>query len=866
MPSHAAATETNSTWFRFLAPTPTRYRVARSSGGISAASPAQWAKAWPGESDANPVELGSRVVLELSDPKELAAAIAGLPLELSRTVGPDVFILQAPDAAAGLRAAEALSARPGVVSCHPVIRRPVARHGLYAAMPNDPYFPQQWHLENRNDQGEPAGLDLNVRAAWPWTMGENTLIAVADCGADLGHPDLRLSAQGGPHFNFFTQFENGAPYGTHADHGTAVAGLALAQAGNRVGVCGVAPKARLASWVVLSANTDLSDEVYMDMYQYRSNAVSVQNHSWGYTNLSQIPLSLLERTGLSNAVLRGRDGKGVILVRAGGNDRGNARDMNDEELSNDPFFIAVGAAREDGRVASYSQRGACVLVAAPGGDGGAELRTLVTTDRRGADGYNTETTAPGSADYTLGETGFEGTSAAAPLIAGTCALILSANPSLHYRDVQQILALSARHLNLGDPNLRTNGAGLRVSHDLGFGVPDAGEAVRLARLWKSRPERTEWKGSSTEVRDIPERPPLRLSATWTGFDASLATPNAMASLGPQAPASGPVPMVYIGRADTDLSVDLTDKCALIQRGNNFFYEKIDRAAQLGAKFAVVFNNRDFTELLVMALTEVTPIPAVFIGQNDGELLRARIAASNDLSASLNLESDNQGAMWRFDVPATLLCEHVAVRVRASHPRRGDLQITLLSPAGTRSVLQAKNFDANPGPSDWTYFSTQHFFESSAGVWTVSIVDQRAGQNGQVLQVELTVTGVAITDTDRDGLDDDWERANFGTLDHGPKEDPDLDGYSNIREYLAGTDPTKADIQFELNLSPWNTNMARLSWPGREGQSYEVLRAPLAAGPYAVITNIAGRFPETEWLVPSAISAREFYQVREAARP
>jgi len=45
------------------------------------------------------------------------------------------------------------------------------------------------------------------------------------------------------------------------------------------------------------------------------------------------------------------------------------------------------------------------------------------------------------------------------------------------RDVQQILILSSRHFDLADPDLRTNGAGFRFSHNVGFGVPDAGRAV-----------------------------------------------------------------------------------------------------------------------------------------------------------------------------------------------------------------------------------------------------------------------------------------------------------------------------------------------------------------------------------------------------
>jgi len=47
----------------------------------------------------------------------------------------------------------------------------------------------------------------------------------------------------------------------------------------------------------------------------------------------------------------------------------------------------------------------------------------------------------------------------------------------------------------------------------------------------------------------------------------------------------------------------------------------------------------------------------------------------------------------------------------------------------------------------------------------------------------------IVDTDHDGLPDWWEMQYFGNLSHGPNDDPDGDGSTNLAEFLAGTDPT-----------------------------------------------------------------------------
>ncbi len=49
--------------------------------------------------------------------------------------------------------------------------------------------------------------------------------------------------------------------------------------------------------------------------------------------------------------------------------------------------------------------------------------------------------------------------------------------------------------------------------------------------------------------------------------------------------------------------------------------------------------------------------------------------------------------------------------------------------------------------------------------------------------------VADEDSDQDGLPDWWELEYFGDLSYGADDDPDLDYFTNLKEYEAGTDPT-----------------------------------------------------------------------------
>src|SRR5207237_159319 len=112
-------------------------------------------------------------------------------------------------------------------------------------------------------------------------------------------------------------------------------------------------------------------------------------------------------------------------------------------------------------------------------------------------------------------------------------------------------------------------------------------------------------------------------------------------------------------------------------------------------------------------------------------------------------------------------------------------------------------------------------------------------------LSLIITGVPIKDTDHDGLDDDWELAHFHTLEYGPQDDPDQDGFSNAREQIMGTDPKVAESPFKIDLSVWDAHLARLSWPGNTNITYQVRLGIDSTAPLTTITNIVGRFPETE---------------------
>uniref|UniRef100_A0A8C1Z9J2 Proprotein convertase subtilisin/kexin type 6 n=1 Tax=Cyprinus carpio TaxID=7962 RepID=A0A8C1Z9J2_CYPCA len=96
-----------------------------------------------------------------------------------------------------------------------------------------------------------------------------------------------------------------------------------------------------------------------------------------------------------------------------------------------------------------------------------------------------------------------------------------------------------------------------------------------------------------------------------------------------------------------------------------------------------------------------------------------IRADQKLNASIS----SSGCRDQPDQQVVFL-EHVVVRVLIVHPRRGDLEISLVSPSGTRSQLLAQRlFDnSNEGFRNWEFMTVHCWGERAEGTWTLEISD------------------------------------------------------------------------------------------------------------------------------------------------
>lgn len=350
---------------------------------------------------------------------------------------------------------------------------------LDASMPNDPLAAQQWYLS-----------DTNVLPVWQDYTGKGVRIAMFEPGGefatapeifDIQHPDLAANVD---QAWLKTQRDKGVLPDLASNHATMVAGVMVAGR-NDLGGVGVAYDAKLSGFYLANKGDDLTGLGNMVNYD-------VANHSWGFQNdfaIGNLQNGVIDTASALAANARyaahnGRGGLGTVIVTAGGNQRAFGGSAQGSLTNNNRFSIEVGAINAQGDLSTlqigstpFSNPGASLLVSAPGSNVLSTSR-LVETER--------------GSTFGNAYTSMQGTSFAAPIVSGVAALMLEANPNLGYRDVQQILALSARHVNDGATRWDHNGArnwnggGMHTSHDYGFGEVDARAAVRLAESWMTR--------------------------------------------------------------------------------------------------------------------------------------------------------------------------------------------------------------------------------------------------------------------------------------------------------------------------------------------------------------------------------------------
>ena len=283
--------------------------------------------------------------------------------------------------------------------------------------PNDTHYGTYlWGLQS----GTPG---IRADQAWNTTNGNGVVVAVLDTGY-TDHSDLVANIL--PGYDFISDSRTaGDGNGRDADahdvgdayrnknsswHGTHVAGTIAAVGNNAKGVIGVAYGAKVVPVRVLGKGggytSDIADGITWASggsvagAPVNANPAEVINMSLGGSGAC----SATYQNAINAAV-----GRGTTVVVAAGNDNADASGFTPASCNN---VIAVAATNKSGTRASYSNYGAKIDVAAPGGDS-PDCTTLIVST--GNDGTST----PGAENYMC----MAGTSMASPHVAGTVALM-----------------------------------------------------------------------------------------------------------------------------------------------------------------------------------------------------------------------------------------------------------------------------------------------------------------------------------------------------------------------------------------------------------------------------------------------------------
>lgn len=398
----------------------------------------------------------------------------GLALSALGAVAERVQVVQADGLSASALAAR-LAADPEVELALP------DRRMRRVALPDDPLFASggaqgpalgQWYL--RAPAGDAVSA-INAVAAWDRHTGNpGVVVAVVDTGVRTNHPDLagkllpgydmvsdatvandgsgRDSDPSDPgdwltsaEINANPTLYDGCEVSDSSWHGTQVAGIVAAATGNGIGIAGGGRHVKLLPVRVLGKCFGYTSDIVAGMRW--AAGLSVPGVPANPTPARVINLSLgsagacssFEADAVAEVVARG-----AVVVAAAGNSTGRAAGSP----ANCPGAIGVAGLRHAGTKVGFSDVGPELSIAAPGGNcvnlgpNDPCLYPIVTT-------LDSGTRGPAAPAYSDSFNASVGTSFAAPLVAGTAALLYSVKAAITPAEVRAALQAGARPFPAG---------------------------------------------------------------------------------------------------------------------------------------------------------------------------------------------------------------------------------------------------------------------------------------------------------------------------------------------------------------------------------------------------------------------------------
>ncbi|RMD96523.1 MAG: peptidase S8 [Calditrichaeota bacterium] len=573
--------------------------------------------------------------------------------------------------------------------------------------PSDPLFAQQWHLFHHGGPFLSPNSHIDAVKAWDITRGERAIVvAVADDSVDLHHVDFQGEGKIVAPRDFGGRDFDPDPELPSDNHGTACAGVAVAEE-NGTGVVGVAPGCAL---MPVRTSGFLDDNSIEELFDWvMTKGASVVSCSWGASGIN-FPLSMRQSNAIHRAATQGRNGLGCVIVFAAGNANRPVSGVVDEKgwpnnllsgptrwhggFAAHPDVIAVSACTSLGKKSAYSNWGKEISVCAPSNNGHPgfffpgvgpmatypritkELpgKGIVTTDRVGPSGYS-------STDYTFN---FGGTSSACPTVAGVAALVLSANPQLTAKEVKEVLQSTADKIedHSTDPQLnQALGTYDANGHSpwFGYGKVNAFRAVQESlRRKEGQPSQT-FTQKASPARDIPDNDPSGIQEVLQ-FQQEAILSNIRVHLD--------ISHTYIG----DLRVTLVapnGEAVILHNRNGGSANNLETTYDLT-------TTPGLNQLLGQPLQGAWTLQVQDLAPLDtGRLNQWELELEGRTDAVVVLEEE-AGKMIPDDTPAGIestlqartdgVVKNLEVSVDITHSYIGDLSVQLVSPAGTRVSL------------------------------------------------------------------------------------------------------------------------------------------------------------------------------------
>jgi len=581
----------------------------------------------------------------------------------------------------------------------------------------------------------------DLRLPWAWEMsgpsgarlsGLGVKVAIIDDGIDRNHPDFAAAAGGVPaavdadnsrHRNFFTNTNSPLPLDLTTDkHGTALAGIIGARQGAgaaNTGIAGIAPRSTLQGLVAIQGFVDdikwaesfawgstlsdtdgdqeLLDEVRTGS-PHSDICLNASSASASGDALDLFPESVLWHRAIRHGATAGRGGKGVVYVTSAGNGADGHMNTNYLEQKSSIYQIPVTGVSDMGRRIGYANPGANIVCAAPAW--GQELPPVLNWPSRPA--------------------GFP----------ANRAFVKSA--PIEPDDVPQ----QWRRRTQGIPTLSTQAA--LDFNFTGTSASAAQVAGIVALLLEKRPALT--------ARDVKE---ILLRSSRVVNDVRYDTsnlplpyePNGPGSAPQQTypwPASGPHPPPALADGPTQWRMGALGRPLHHALGAGLI--DAHRALQVAERWMPLPAN---------------PYPPLQLDVMDpvfGNSISRRTTETGGLYFPIpaNALIPVSGAALEVIVPpppSGMRLEHVEVRVRLYHQRRGDLEINLVAPGelawdGARRTLVSQLYVPHRddytesrwhatlpelrNPTDWTFSTVRHWGTvapaTDGGLWKVVIRD------------------------------------------------------------------------------------------------------------------------------------------------